>query len=84
MSTNGEGGGTHLNTIKHPLYRCYAPWVMERSLCIHDEILLGAPIEATDEVTHIAKETMEEAGRVLLKIVPVDAEVVVADSWAEK
>jgi DNA polymerase I-like protein with 3'-5' exonuclease and polymerase domains len=57
---------------------------MERSLCIHDEILLGAPIEATNEVTHIAKETMEEAGRVLLKIVPVDAEVVVADSWAEK
>lgn len=50
----------------------------------HDEILLEAPIEATDEVALILKETMEEAGKALLKIVPVEAEVVVAGSWAEK
>jgi hypothetical protein len=30
------------------------------------------------------KETMEEAGRAMLKIVPVEAEVVIANSWAEK
>jgi hypothetical protein len=30
------------------------------------------------------KETMEGAGGALLKIVPVEAEKVVADSWAEK
>jgi hypothetical protein len=50
----------------------------------HDEILLEAPIEATDEVAHILKETMEEAGRTLLKTVPVEAQVVVVGSWAEK
>jgi DNA polymerase I-like protein with 3'-5' exonuclease and polymerase domains len=49
----------------------------------HDEILLEALIEATDEVALILKETMEEAGRTLLKIVPVEAEVVIVDSWAE-
>jgi len=32
----------------------------------------------------ILKETMEEAGRALLKIVPAGAEVVVMDSWGEK
>jgi DNA polymerase I-like protein with 3'-5' exonuclease and polymerase domains len=52
--------------------------------CVHDEILLEAPIEATDEVTYILKETMEEAGKSFLKIIPVEAEVVVVGSWAEK
>jgi hypothetical protein len=32
----------------------------------------------------ILKETMEEAGRSFLKVVPVEAEVVVVESWAEK
>ena len=57
---------------------------MERSLCVHDEILLEAPVEAMDEVALILKETMEETGRALLEIVPVEADVVVVDSWAEK
>jgi DNA polymerase I-like protein with 3'-5' exonuclease and polymerase domains len=35
---------------------------MERSLRIHDEILLKAPIEETNEVVLILKETMEDAG----------------------
>jgi hypothetical protein len=30
------------------------------------------------------KDIMEEAGGSLLKIVPVEAEVVIVDSWAEK
>jgi len=38
----------------------------------------------SDEVALILKDTMEEAGRALLKVVPVEAEVVIADSWAEK
>lgn len=57
---------------------------MERNLCIHDEIVLEAPIESMDEVGLILQETMEEAGNAMLKIVPVEAEVVVAGSWAEK
>jgi hypothetical protein len=35
-------------------------------------------------VALILKETMEEAGRALLKVVPVEAKVVIVDSWAEK
>jgi hypothetical protein len=35
-------------------------------------------------VNPILKDTMEEAGEALLKIAPVEAEVVIADSWAEK
>jgi hypothetical protein len=34
-------------------------------------------------VAFLLKETMEEAGKVLLKTVPVEAEVVVVGSWAE-
>lgn len=32
----------------------------------------------------ILKDTMEEAGTALLKTVPVEAEIVVVSSWAEK
>jgi len=35
-------------------------------------------------VALILKETMEEAGSVLLRIVPVEVEVVIVGSWAEK
>ena len=38
----------------------------------------------SDKVALILKDTMEEAGGALLKVVPVEAEVVVADSLAEK
>ena len=37
-----------------------------------------------EEVVLILKDTMEEAGRALLKVVPAEAEVVIVDSWAEK
>jgi DNA polymerase-1 len=56
----------------------------EESLCVHDEILLEAPVEAADEVALTLKRTMEEAGSVFLKIVPVEAEVVIANCWAER
>jgi len=35
-------------------------------------------------VALILKKTMKEAGRALLMIVPVEAEVVIVGSWAEK
>ncbi|HMK77570.1 MAG TPA: hypothetical protein VK568_15515 [Thermodesulfobacteriota bacterium] len=57
---------------------------MERSLSIHDETLPEAPIEAADDVALILKETMEDAGRVLLKTVPVEAQMVVGGTWADK
>jgi len=65
------------------------PYVLEgtRAIvvgCVHDEILLETPIEVTDEVALILKETMEEAGTSFLKVVPIEAEVVIVGSWAEK
>jgi hypothetical protein len=46
----------------------------------HLEARFGAP----DEVALILKEPMEEAGRVFLKTIPVEPEVVIVGSWAEK
>ena len=57
---------------------------MERDLCIYDEILLEVPIEATDEVALILKEIMEEAGKNFFKIVPIEADVVIVDTWTGK
>ena len=57
---------------------------MERSLIIHEKILLEAPDETTDEVALTLMQTMEEAGSIFLKTVAVEAEVVVVGSWAEK
>ena len=47
-------------------------------------ILLEAHAEMTNEVADILKDTIEEAGGALLKIVPLEAEVVIANSWAGK
>ena len=52
--------------------------------CVHDEILLEAPIETEDEVGLILKKTMELAGREFLEKVPVVVEVVGARSWVKK
>jgi DNA polymerase I-like protein with 3'-5' exonuclease and polymerase domains len=51
---------------------------------MHDEIIFESKAEITETVALILKDTMEEAGRALLKIAPVEAGVVIADSWAEK
>jgi DNA polymerase I-like protein with 3'-5' exonuclease and polymerase domains len=49
-----------------------------------DEIFVEAKSGIAETVALTLKNTMEEAGRALLKIAPVEAEVVVANSWAEK
>lgn len=51
---------------------------------VHDEIVLETESEKATEVAGILKETMESAGAEYLKLVPLLAEVQVADSWAEK
>ena len=53
---------------------------MERSLSLYNEILLETPVETTGDVALTLKETQEEARRVLLKTIPVEAEVVVVGS----
>ena len=49
-----------------------------------DKIFVEAKSGIAETVALILKDTMEEAGGAMLKIVPVKAEVVIADSWAEK
>lgn len=51
---------------------------------VHDEIVLETSQEQAEEVARILKETMENVGAEYLKLVPLLAEVHVADSWAEK
>jgi len=51
---------------------------------VHDEIILEAPVDKAQKAAQILKETMERAGRYYLKKVPVEIDVSIADSWAEK
>ena len=51
---------------------------------VHDEIILEAPEAKAEWASSTLKSTMEQAGRHYLTLVPVIAEVAIADSWAEK
>ena len=51
---------------------------------IHDEIIIEVPEANAVEAAQRLQQTMEAAGRELLKQVPVVAEARIADSWAEK
>lgn len=51
---------------------------------VHDEILLEVPEFTAADAARILKETMEAAGSEYLKLVPVEAEASVMNSWAEK
>lgn len=52
--------------------------------CIHDEIILETPVENAEESACILTRTMKEAGECFLKNVPVEIDVSISDSWAEK
>lgn len=51
---------------------------------VHDELVLETPESLAEEAAAVLKEAMLEAGRRLLKDVPVEVEVAAADSWADK
>jgi DNA polymerase-1 len=51
---------------------------------VHDEIVLETECEKAAQVAGILKDTMESAGAEYLSLVPLLAEVQIADSWAEK
>jgi DNA polymerase I len=52
--------------------------------CIHDEIIVEAPVAETDTAAHILRESMIDAGNMYLKDVPVVVDVSVVDNWYEK
>ena len=51
---------------------------------IHDEILLETSDENADNAAALLKTTMEEAGNSILKYVPCQADVGIAQNWSEK
>ena len=51
---------------------------------VHDEIILEVPEKVPGEAAVILKETMTQAGKAYLSKVPVEVEVTIGDSWAEK
>ena len=51
---------------------------------VHDEIIIEVEEAKAEEAVIKLKNVMEEAGAYYLKFVPVIAETIIADSWAEK
>jgi len=50
---------------------------------VHDEIILEVPEGVADDA-EILRETMIEAGKAYLSRVPVEVEVTIEKTWAEK
>jgi DNA polymerase I-like protein with 3'-5' exonuclease and polymerase domains len=48
---------------------------------VHDEIVCEVPEKEAEEVGKLLKESMEFAGSLILKKVPVVADVVISDKW---
>jgi DNA polymerase-1 len=48
---------------------------------VHDEIVCEVPKEQAEEVAELLKESMEFAGSLILKKVPVEADTAVSDRW---
>ncbi len=51
---------------------------------VHDEIIVETDQSISEEVKTLLSESMLKAGKILLKKVPVEFEVEVVESWAEK
>ena len=66
--------------LLRPQIKCLAKLVH----IVHDEIILETPAERAEEVKKILEETMIEAGQYYIKMVPVEVEGNICDSWAEK
>jgi len=52
--------------------------------CIHDEIIIEAPVAETEIAAQILRESMIDAGKMYLKDVPVLVDVSAVDNWYEK
>ncbi len=51
---------------------------------VHDEIILEVPEKMVNDAAAILRKTMIEAGKAYLDKVPVEVEVTIGDTWAEK
>lgn len=59
------------------LFKVYIPNI------VHDEIHIECPIELADEMKGVLQKSMEEAGSVFCKTIPITAEVEVSDHWSK-
>ncbi len=51
---------------------------------VHDEIIVETAGEKSEEIKEILAKSMENAGKILLKKVPIGYEIKIADHWGEK
>ncbi|MGA3118162.1 MAG: DNA polymerase [Syntrophobacteraceae bacterium] len=51
---------------------------------VHDEIILEVAEEKANDAAAILERTMIEAGKAYLSKVPVEVEVTIGETWAEK
>jgi DNA polymerase I len=51
---------------------------------VHDEIILEVPERMAREAAVILEESKIQAGKAYLSRVPIEVEVTIADTWAEK
>ncbi len=51
---------------------------------VHDEIVLETEKNYSQKLAYILKKSMEKAGKIILKNVPVEVDIKIADSWDEK
>jgi DNA polymerase-1 len=51
---------------------------------VHDKIILESPEDQAESISEILREVMIQGGSEFLKKVPIEVEVVISDSWAEK
>jgi DNA polymerase-1 len=51
---------------------------------VHDEIILEVPGEMANDAATILRDTMIQAGKAYLSKVPIEVEVTIGETWAEK
>lgn len=51
---------------------------------IHDETILEAKENISDQVAKVLSEVMVSSGKEFLKRVPIEAEASIGDNWADK
>jgi DNA polymerase-1 len=63
------------------LARALPPYGARLVNCVHDEMVVEAPITRVAEVAEVVREAMTAAAKTFLHEVPVEIEVSIADAW---
>lgn len=66
------------------LHEALSPTRAKIVCCVHDEVLVEAPQVRAAEIAETVAYHMRAAGNEFLRNVPLDVDVAIARSWAEK